>query len=78
MTIKQAFRLLHADTNGLIYKPTFDINFIDDSGDVSETQFTANSFKSAVNELNEFFTDFCQYNGYKANSVISITLVNYS
>ena len=77
MTIKQAYKSLGIDTHGLIRNPTFDIDFFNDNGERDETQFTVSS--SCMNipkELAAFFKDFCRENGYKANSVISITLVD--
>lgn len=77
MTIRQAFKRLYSEVTQTIYKPTFDIGFINDEGAADETQFTVSgSFSNAAGELSALFADFCRENGYKQNSVTSITLVN--
>lgn len=77
MTIKQAFSSLQWDVKGTVYRPTFDINFMNCDGECDETQFTVSgSFKTAIKELTDFFSDFCKENGCRTTSVTSITLVD--
>ena len=51
------------------YPATYDIDFINDEGDIDETQFDVNNLK----ELEECWRDFCKDNGFKQNSITSIT-----
>lgn len=74
MTIKQAFERRTIESPEL-YKPTYDIDFVESDGSISETQFTVNSSSTAKEELSNFFKDFCKENGLRTNSVISITSV---
>lgn len=76
MTIKEAYKKLRAEIRGSIYAIVFDIDFTNSEGEVDETQFTASCFKNAEKELSKLFSDFCKENGYKKDSVLSITWVN--
>jgi hypothetical protein len=74
MTIKEAFKRRQIEYWGVAYKPTYDINFIN-NGQIDSTQFTVNSVSTAEKELTDFFKDFCKDNHLKENCVRSITLV---
>lgn len=50
---------------------TYDIDFINPDGETDETQFDAEN----IEELDQLFTDFCKENGFKRNTVVSITIV---
>lgn len=74
MTIKQAFKTRIWEFPEL-YKPTYDVAFINNQGEHDEVQFTVNSMGTAIQDLEELFADFCKENGYRRNSVLSITSV---
>jgi|GEM_PF-1725297 len=77
MTIKEAFKRLQYDRSDTpCYHPTFDIWFINSDGESDTTQFTTESLKSAEKELSEFFNMFCKDEGFRRNSVLSITWVD--
>lgn len=74
MTVKQAFKKLQWETEEKIYRPMYDIDFVNEEGEGDEVQFTT-SASDSENELCELFEEFCKENGCRKNSVISITLV---
>lgn len=50
-----------------------DVNFFNNNGEANETQFDIHSFD--IVELTQLFGGFCKENGYRNNSVTSITIV---
>lgn len=73
MTIKQCAkkRGIQSEINVLFRINTYDIDFKNSNGDMDETQLDA----SDVNELDELYAEFCKENGFKRNTVNSITIV---
>jgi hypothetical protein len=65
MTVKQAAKGVVSN----IGTRTYDIDFINSDGEVDETQFDA----KGTEELSEIYSEFCKENGFKSNTVISIT-----
>ena len=54
-----------------------DIDFINSDGKEDETQFSVSFIgtKAGEEELTQLFSDFCKENGFKTNTVQSITVV---
>lgn len=54
-----------------------DIDFFDKNGEMQEVQFDVEHAETAAGQekLCSLFADFCKENGYKTNTVISVTVV---
>ncbi len=54
-----------------------DIDFFDKNGEMQEVQFDIEHVETAAGQekLCRLFADFCKENGYKTNTVISVTVV---
>ena len=53
-----------------------DVDFINNEGDMDETEFTICSYN--FGELNKLFSDFCKENGFKTNTVINIRIIRFN
>ncbi len=73
MTVKQAFkkRIIEFPER---YKPIYRIVFENRDGK-DETEFSVHSASMAVDELDDFFREFCRENGYRRNSITHIICV---
>lgn len=76
MTLRQCIRKIgwqiECNVAGCRYM-TVDINFLNE-GEPDEVQFDIRAYN--IDRLEALFEEFCNENGYKKNTVISVTIVS--
>ena len=79
MTIKEYLKKdgLQREVDDFKTFQSVDIDFFDKNGEMQEVQFDVEHAETAAcqEKLCRLFADFCKENGYKTNTVISVTVV---
>ena len=82
MTIKECIKKhgLQMEVDELKRYQTVDVCFVNSDGQEDETEFNVRYMgtKQGEQELTNLFKEFCKENGFKTNTVLSVTVVKNS